>query len=165
MQDSKSKSTPAEILVIIAFIVVLGSVISVNFITFGESRRIDLQRAQFELIANAMDEFHQDFTRFPTEEEGIKVLWKRGVIQEGENQKRWRRYIKRPITSDRWGKWIIYRNPAQLVGNSHYDLVSCGPDGVLDTKDDITNQPDMANAEQSVKAIQSADRGQQSNSP
>jgi prepilin-type N-terminal cleavage/methylation domain-containing protein len=55
----------------------------------------------------------------------------------------------KPVFMDPWGNPYIYRNYVQKTGsgtapkiqgktyNDTYDLISCGPDGVLDSDDDI----------------------------
>ena len=112
----------------------------VNLIPRGEQARADLQRVQFDLIGAAMDQFRLDLNRWPTEEEGIEVLWREDALEDEADMKRWKvKYLESPITQDKWGNELIYRSPSEELGEGYYDLVSVGPDGEEGTEDDITN--------------------------
>jgi len=88
-------------------------------------------------IKTMLEMFKQDCGRFPTGEEGLKVLFeppKDGSLTG------WRGpYVDPPgIPTDPWGYEYVYRFPG--VNNTNgYDLYSRGPDGVGNTGDDIGN--------------------------
>jgi general secretion pathway protein G len=85
--------------------------------------------------------FKEDCGRFPTTEEGFKVL-----IQQPTNDlaKGWRGpYFDPPkVPKDPWGHEYVYRCPG-IYSTNGYDLYSLGPDGVSKTgghdPDDIAN--------------------------
>lgn len=129
-----------ELVIVIAILLVLGSVVSVNF--FGAAGKVerDMQRSQFDQIGAAMKQFQRDLKRYPSGEEGIEVLWNRDVLEEEDQAARWSGpYLEKPVTSDRWGGELVYTFPGEIIGESSYDLVSIGPDGEAGTDDDMTN--------------------------
>jgi general secretion pathway protein G len=95
---------------------------------------------QFDQVDAAMKRFRLDIKRWPTEEEGIAVLWNREALEDEDEQSRWRGpYLEQPVTEDKWGSALVYRNPSEDLGEGFYDLVSFGPDREEGTEDDITN--------------------------
>lgn len=82
-------------------------------------------------IAMALAHFEVDCERFPTTEEGLKVL-----LITSTNVSGWKGHylIKEPI--DVWGNPYQYRSPG-TGENKDFDLWSMGPDGKNGTADDI----------------------------
>ncbi len=132
--------TLIELLIVIAILLAIGSLVVVNLIPRGEQAKRDIQRVQLDQIDGAMSQFRLDMDRWPTEEEGLEVLWKREALEDENDYERWRRrYLEDPILKDRWGNELVYRYPGEIRGESFYDLISFGPDGEEGTEDDITN--------------------------
>ena len=132
--------TLIELLIVIAILLAIGGLVVVNLIPRGEQAKADLQRVQFDLIGSAMKQFRLDLDRWPSEEEGLEVLWRQDALEDEEDQQRWRGpYLEDPILEDRWGTELEYRFPGEIRGESYYDLISFGPDGEEGTEDDITN--------------------------
>ncbi len=132
--------TLIELLIVIAILLAIGGLVVVNLIPRGEQAKADIQRIQLDQVANAMSQFRLDLDRWPSEEEGIEVLWKRDSLEDENDYERWRGpYLEDPVTEDRWGNELVYRFPGEIRGESYYDLTSFGPDGEEDTDDDITN--------------------------
>ena len=140
--------TLIELLIVIAILLAIGGLVVVNLIPRGEQARADLQRVQFDLIGAAMDQFRLDLNRWPTEEEGIEVLWRQDALEDEADMERWRlKYLESPVTEDKWGNELVYRNPSEELGEGYYDLVSVGPDGEEGTEDDITNHDRLRDEE------------------
>jgi general secretion pathway protein G len=131
--------TLIELLIVIAILLAIGGLVVVNLIPRGEQAKTDIQRVQIDNIANALQHFRLDMDRWPTEEEGLEVLWKSDALEDEADQERWRGPYMDKVLEDRWGNELVYRYPGQIRGESYYDLVSFGPDGEEDTDDDITN--------------------------
>jgi len=132
--------TLIELLIVIAILLALGSIVAVNFLSYGDQAEVDVQKAQFDQIDSAMKGFRLDFKRYPSEDEGLEVLWNRDALEDEEEATKWRGpYLEQPVKSDRWGREFDYVYPGDLIGESFYDLVSYGPDGEEGTEDDITN--------------------------
>ncbi|MHC4415612.1 MAG: type II secretion system major pseudopilin GspG [Planctomycetota bacterium] len=140
--------TLIELLIVIAILLAIGGLVVVNLIPRGEQAKADLQRVQFDLIGSALDQFRLDLNRWPTEEEGLEVLWRRDALEDEADYERWRgRYLESAVTEDKWGNELIYRDPSEELGEGYYDLVSVGPDGEEGTEDDITNHDRLRDEE------------------
>ena len=140
--------TLIELLIVIAILLAIGGLVVVNLIPAGEQAKADLQLGQFDQIDRAMKHFRLDLNRWPSEEEGLAVLWNREQLEDEEDYQRWRRpYLEDAITQDMWGSELIYRYPGEIRGESFYDLISIGPDKEEDTDDDITNHDRQRDAE------------------
>lgn len=97
-----------------------------------ERSRIDLARTVVgELLPTVLSQYQMEWQRFPTTEEGLRVL----VAAPGRKGG----YLDDPQTIiDPWGHPYRYRSPGR-GGPDTYDLSSDGPDGVAGTADDVTN--------------------------
>jgi len=139
-RTARTGFTLIELLIVIAILLALGSIVAVNFLSYGDQAEVDVQRAQFDQIDSAMKGFRLDFKRYPSEDEGIEVLWNKDALEDEEESAKWRGpYLEQPVRTDRWGREFSYVFPGDIVGESYYDLVSSGPDGEEGTDDDITN--------------------------
>ena len=140
--------TLIELLIVIAILLAIGGLVVMNLIPRGEQAKADLQLVQFDQVDGAMKQFRLDLNRWPTEEEGLAVLWNREQLEDEEDFERWRGpYLENAIVDDSWGNELIYRYPGEIRGESFYDLISIGPDKEEDTDDDITNHDRQRDAE------------------
>ncbi len=140
--------TLIELLIVIAILLAIGGLVVVNLIPRGEQAKADLQLIQFDQVDGALKQFRLDLNRWPTEEEGLAVLWNREQLEDEEDFERWRGpYMENAIADDSWGSELIYRYPGEIRGESFYDLISIGPDKEEDTEDDITNHDRQRDAE------------------
>ncbi len=132
--------TLIELLIVIAILLAIGGLVVVNLIPRSEQAKTDLQSVQLKQIADALDQFRLDMNRWPTEEEGIDVLWDGERIEDDNERQHYRGpYLTAPVREDRWGNVLAYRFPGEIRGEAYYDLVSNGPDGEEGTDDDLTN--------------------------
>ncbi len=79
-------------------------------------------------LAKACDLFFLNTGAYPTQAQGVDVLSK-----DTENN----RAILEGTFLDPWHRPYVLRNPP--IHGEHVDIISAGPDGVLDTADDIGN--------------------------
>jgi general secretion pathway protein G len=70
---------------------------------------------------------------YPTEEEGLAVIFAKRSGDTAERQQRVQEQLKDP-----WHRKIHYHIPGKHNPDS-FDLYSAGPDGIEDTEDDIGN--------------------------
>jgi general secretion pathway protein G len=114
--------TLIEILVVVAIIGLLASLVAPKLFNKLASSKRKIAKAQIELIGNALDAFRLDVGRYPTTEEGLKVLWKNpGNIPNWDGP-----YLPKPIKEDPWGHPYVYKSPGE---HGPYDLISYGADG------------------------------------
>ena len=142
--------TLIELLIVITILLALGALIAVNFIGVGDQASLDLQRADLDRIDGALKIYKTTMGDYPSEEEGLVVLWDKSALEDEDSGTRWSGpYLEGPL-NDKWGNEIIYQRPSQLLDTDDenvYDLVSAGPDGEQDTDDDITNHDRKKNAD------------------
>jgi general secretion pathway protein G len=137
-----------ELLIVIIILLALGGIVLVGYLNVADQADVDLQRVQFDQIDQAMKRFKLDLKRWPSEEEGLTVLWSRDALEEEDDQTRWRGpYLETPIRADNWGSELVYRYPSEEMGEGFYDIVSFGPDREEGTEDDITNHDRLRDEE------------------
>lgn len=139
--------TLVELLIVIAILLGLIAIVTATFLNISEQSDEDLQRIQIGMIDDQMDRFKLDLKRYPTEEEGLAVLWDKSLLENEEDEAKWNGYLEDPVTKDKWGRELIYYAPSQLREGAPYDIISTGPDGEEDTEDDITNHDQFRDAD------------------
>jgi general secretion pathway protein G len=137
-----------ELLIVIAILLAIGGLVVVNLLPAKDQADIDLTRVQIDQFSAAMKRFRLDLKRWPSEEEGLSVLWSSSGLEEEDDEANWRGpYLETPTPNDTWGNEWIYRQPSELLDGGAYDIVSTGPDGEEDTEDDVHNHLRMMNEE------------------
>lgn len=123
--------TLIEVMIVIAIILALTTIVGIAVL--GRKSQADTKLAQVDLnnIKHALDQFKLDFGRWPTEEEGIKVLWDKESLDPDADQSQYLSggYLKEPMPKDRWGNEWHYRFPSARDDETQYDLWSSGPNG------------------------------------
>jgi len=132
--------TILELLIVIGILLAIGGLVLYNVLGASEKADVKLMQAQIQGFERALEAFKLDMKRWPSEDEGLVVLWDKSRLENEEDQSRWGGpYLKEPRTKDTWGSEWIYRNPSTLREEGGFDIVSVGPDRQEDTEDDITN--------------------------
>jgi general secretion pathway protein G len=134
-------------LIVIFIILALGGIVLVNLLGTQEKAERDIERAQMQGFANALDQFRLDMRRYPTEEEGLAVLWDKSRLSDEALAANWRAYLADAKPKDSWGNEWIYRAPSQIVEGAAYDIICLGPDKQEGTEDDITNHDSKKSAD------------------
>ena len=146
--DARRGFSLVELLIVIVILLALGSIVAVTYLNVADKAEVDLQRVQLDQVDEAMKLFKLDMKRWPTEDEGLAALWSVDVLEDEEDQARWRGpYLESPIREDKWGSELVYHNPSVEMGDGSYDVISFGPDREEDTEDDITNHDNLRNAD------------------
>ena len=132
--------TILELLIVIGILIAISGLVLVNVLGASEKADKKLALAQIKAFEGALETFKAEVKRWPTEEEGLAVLWSRDALQEEADREKWGGpYLKEPKPNDAWGNAWIYRQPSQIVEGFAFDIVSLGPDGQEGTEDDISN--------------------------
>jgi len=97
------------------------------------SSKVKATKIQLETLANAVEAFHLDTGRFPTQQEGLQVLVDNPVTTPIKN---WRGpYLKKNrIPNDEWGGAFVYQIPS--THKMPFDIYSLGADGKPGGEDD-----------------------------
>lgn len=134
--------TILELLIVIGILLAIGSIVLVNLIGVQEESEVGITRVQMQGISDQLDAFRMAMKRYPTEDEGVAVLWSSSGLENEEDAANWRQFLPKPAPNDQWGNEWVYRSPSDIEGLP-YDLISIGPDGEEDTEDDLSIHDDM----------------------
>jgi len=134
-----------EIMIVLAIMLVLAGI--VGFAVFGQRDKADIQatRVQLESFESAMRAFRLDYRRYPTEEEGVSVLWTKETLDPDADTAKWSKYVEEPAPRDLWGSEWGYSTESDefaiddedAPAGPTFDIWSFGPDKEDGTDDDI----------------------------
>lgn len=132
--------TLIEVMIAIAIVVALIAIVGINVIGQRDTANQGQAKIQMSNIQSAMDNFYLKFNRYPTDDEGLEVLWNLEAldVETEEDEAKWDRFLTKPIPTDVWGNEWGYRAESEFEG-MRYDLWSNGPDGEEGTEDDVTS--------------------------
>lgn len=133
--------TLIEILIVIAIIVALGGLVAVNLLGKKKDAKIGLAKTDLNTLRMGLKGFSVKYDRFPTDEEGLEVLWSKDKLDSEADQTKWAKELESPMPNDQWGKPWGYRQKSEHGEEDSFDLWSNGPDGEEGTEDDITSWP------------------------
>jgi general secretion pathway protein G len=130
--------TLVELLLVLVILGTLAAIVYPNLSKHGLRARITATRAQIKVFRTALSSFEMDNDHYPQGRNGLLEL-----VQRPHEAKNWRGpYLEGSIPKDRWGNDFIYECPGKHNPDG-YDIISMGPDGLLNTDDDITSwQPE-----------------------
>lgn len=83
-------------------------------------------KAQVAELGKAVEQFHQDTGRYPTDEEGLEVLTAQSALSANGKGP----YVKEALLTDPWGVAYQYHYPATQP-DAPFDLFSFGKDRTL----------------------------------
>lgn len=133
--------TILELLIVIGILLAIGGLVLYNVLGASEKADVKLAQAQIQGFDRALEAFKLDMKRWPTEDEGLVVLWSKEKLEGDDDRTKWGGpYLKEAKSKDAWGSEWVYRAPSQLREGRPYDIISFGPDRQEGTEDDITNQ-------------------------
>lgn len=121
--SKRSGFTLIELLVVIVIIGLLASLVAPKFFGKLETAKGKTAIAQMQMLSTALDSFKLDTNRYPTSEEGLKILWAPSSSVEGATGS----YLPKPVDKDPYGFAYQYKSPGS--DNHPYDLRSLGADG------------------------------------
>ena len=124
-----------EIMIVLAIIVLISGL--VGFALLSRRDEATVQKAQIDIntLKGALLDFNRRYGRYPTEDEGLAVLWSSSTV-DPELEDQWSATVNDNMANDPWGNPWEY-NPDGLRKEGEYDLSSNGPDGEPETEDDI----------------------------
>lgn len=139
--------TILELLIVIGIILAIGGLVLVNVLGASEKADKSLVQAQIQAFNRALEQYKVEMKRYPSEEEGLVVLWNGEELEDEDDSSKWGGpYLKEGTPNDVWGSEWIYRNPSEVEGVA-YDIVSIGPDKEEGTDDDISSNDGRVGAD------------------
>jgi general secretion pathway protein G len=124
LQQRLAGFTLLEIMVVVIIIGVLAAAIIPQFMGTTQDAKVSAAKADVNQLENALERFNLHMDRYPTTDEGLKVLVEAPV---GEDKK-WRGPYIKVLRPDPWGNPYQYRAPG-IHHLSTFDLWSRGADG------------------------------------
>ena len=135
--------TILELLIVIGILLAIGGIVLINLIGAQDRADVGVTKVQMQGLENGLQQFRVDMKRWPSEDEGISVLWSsNNLADEGDADTWGGPYTEKPVPTDQWGSEWVYRNPSEIDG-LQYDLISIGPDREEGTDDDISIHDDI----------------------
>jgi general secretion pathway protein G len=117
--------TLVEIMAVIIIIGLLAAIGAMNFLGQTDKARVTTTKANLKMLHNAVAQFKMDTGRYPTEEEGLKIL-----VEQPSDVKNYQPggYLNSTtVPKDAWGNDFIYR--AYPESGKPYVIISYGADG------------------------------------
>ena len=99
--------TLIEIMVVVVILGILAATIIPQFIGTTSDAKLNAAKANIAELESALERFHIHMDRYPTSEEGLKVLEQ---APAGDEQ-RWRGPYVKMVRNDPWGHPYQYRSP------------------------------------------------------
>lgn len=123
--------TLIEVMIVIAIVLALAAIVGVAVLGRRDQADISISQIKLNNLKNGLKQFNFDFGRWPTEEEGIGVLWDKELLDPEADQNKYlgTGYMDEPTPTDQWGNEWGYRFPSIRGDETQYDLWSFGPNG------------------------------------
>ena len=127
--------TLMEVLLVLAILVILGSLVVANFSGIFAKSKINATRAQISAFETQLDIYQLDIGSYPSNQQGLQAL--RVAPADLPDPSKWgpEPYAKKEIPPDPWGNAYGY----ELITPNQYRVFSAGPDGQTGTTDDVSN--------------------------
>lgn len=129
--------TLIEVMIVIAIILAISGLVGVALFQQRDKAKDNLVRVQLRSLKAALDQFRLVYDRYPTDEEGLAVLWSDETLDPEAPEGSWTAFVEAPMARDQYGhEWVYIAEGDTREG--YYDLFSVGRDGEEDTEDDIS---------------------------
>ena len=121
-QSQRSGFTLLELMVVLLILALIASIAAPQVTKHLRKAKVETAKIQIDALGAAVDSFHVDNGRFPTNEEALKAL-----IERPAGLPSWDGpYIKKKDSLiDPWGEPYKYRVPGK---NGEYDVYTFGSD-------------------------------------
>jgi general secretion pathway protein G len=126
--------TLMEVLLVLAILVILGSLVTVSFFRIKQGADKDAARSQISLLEDAVNAYTLNIGTCPTTAQGLQAL----INQPSDlkNPAKWAGpYLERQLPQDPWGNEYQYEQRSA----DQFRIWSIGPDGASGSEDDIAN--------------------------
>ncbi len=127
--------TLIELMIVLFILGLLAALVAPRLMGRVGKAKIKTAQTQIQMLATALDLYHLDVGRYPTDEEGLKSLY-----SKPESTSTWSGpYLDKQAPKDPWGRDYVYKCPGE---HGPYDLYSLGATGQFGGEGDnaaITN--------------------------
>lgn len=109
-------------MVVLLILALLTSIAAPRVTHYLQKAKSETAKIQVDALSSAVDSFHLDTGRFPSQQEGLQALMERPAEAQGWDGP----YLKkRDSLIDPWGHPYLYRFPGR---KNEYDLYTLGSD-------------------------------------
>jgi general secretion pathway protein G len=116
--------TLLELMVVLLILTLLATITAPAVMKHLAKAKSQTAQIQVKSLASSVEFFHLDVGRYPTQDEGLRVLLDAPANEPGWNGP----YVKQSdALIDPWGRRYLYRCPGQ---HGAFDVYSLGEDGV-----------------------------------
>lgn len=140
--------TLLEVMIVIVIILAIAGLVTVNLMGSRDEATKGTVNLQLKSLKDALKQFNLTYNRYPTDDEGLAVLWDKSLLTSEEDQAKWRAFLDEPLPNDTWGTPWGYR--AESQSGRPFDLWSNGPDKQEGTEDDISAWRETGDADGGV---------------
>ena len=114
--------TLIELMIVLFILGLLAALVAPRLMGRVGKAKQKTAQTQIQMLATALDLYHLDVGRYPTDEEGLKSLY-----SKPESTSNWSGpYLDKQAPKDPWGRDYVYKCPGE---HGPYDLYSMGADG------------------------------------
>lgn len=131
--------TLIEVMIVILIVLALGGLVAYNLLGTKEDAENKLAKVDMQTLQQSLKMFRFEFGRYPTDEEGLEVLWLKDKMVDEEDAKKWKKFLEKPMPNDRFGNQWGYRQKSEHTEEDTYDIWSYGRDKQEGTEDDIVS--------------------------
>ena len=131
--------TLLEVMLVLAILVIIGSIAAVAVVHMQRNAQIDATKAQVRAFKTPLLHYRMDIGDFPSNSDGLQAL--RTLPSGLPSPSKWRGpYLDTEVPPDPWGNSYHYEYPGKYQTDLP-DIWSYGPDQMDGTDDDIGNWP------------------------
>ncbi len=131
----RSGFTLMEILLVLAILVVLGSLVTVGYVQIQRNAMIDSAKTQIKMFEGAVGMYRLDVGKYPSGDQGLQAL---RLQPPDAPANKWRGpYMEIEVPMDPWGNPYQYQEITDTLNQPSFEIMSNGPDGANGTNDDI----------------------------
>lgn len=124
-RQKRSAFTLVEMMVVVVIIGVLAATIIPSIVGKSAEAKISAAKADISTLESAVEQFYVNMDRYPTTEEGLKVLVDPPTTEDATH---WKGPYIKLLRNDPWGNPIQYRYPGTHHPTS-FDVWSRGEGG------------------------------------
>ena len=127
--------TLMEILLVLAILVILGSLVTVGYVQIKKNADIDAAKTQIRMLEEAVGQYQLHVGKFPSGDQGLESL---RIQPPDAPAGKWRGpYLAREVPLDPWNNPYVYQEMQDQLGQPSFEIMSNGPDGASGTPDDV----------------------------
>jgi general secretion pathway protein G len=133
-RKSRRGFTLMEVLLVLAILVILGSLVGVSIMRMQKNANVNAARSQVSFLEGVVKAYSIDIGTCPTTQQGLQAL--AAAPSDLKNPAKWQGpYLDKQIPLDPWGNDYQY----EQTGPDQFRIWSMGPDSASGSEDDIAN--------------------------